>query len=197
MYSITFDYMFLTCSVYGVYSHPSHLNRRERYLGRFGTWGWERRLRAGANVARVRGSTWVSVRPHYRGLPPKLAGRGQAAARNRREPSPRKRGPRLLRRDGTSEGVAVASISRRSGKQAAVVTLPRCAFRRSASLFCCRGRFTEPTFTRRDLRAAMTLVWRKSVGEYADHRADKRDRRRYINRARHVRAFGVWIWNLK
>src|ERR1700716_1636742 len=37
----------------------------------------------------------------------KLAGRGQAAARNRREPSPRKPGPGLLRRDGTSRGVAV------------------------------------------------------------------------------------------
>src|SRR3954464_10098796 len=71
--------MFLTCSYVGVYSHPSHPNLRERYLGRFGTWGWERRLRAGANVAHVRGSTWVSVRPHSRGLPPKLAGRGQAS----------------------------------------------------------------------------------------------------------------------
>src|ERR1700716_2744386 len=73
----------------------------------------------------------------------KLAGRGQAAARNRREPSPRKRGPGLLRRDGTSRGVAVFLCFRRSGKQAAAVDL-RCAFRRSASLFSCRGRFTEP-----------------------------------------------------
>jgi hypothetical protein len=32
---------------------------------------------------------------------------------------------------------------RRSGNQAAAVTLPRCAFRRSASLFSLRGRFTE------------------------------------------------------
>src|SRR3954447_26772001 len=100
--------MFLTCSSLGVYSHPSHPSWRERYLGRFGTWGWERRLRTGANVA-LRSREYLGIRPapligvcHL-----KLAGRGQAAARNRREPSPRKRGPRLLRRDGTSEGVSV------------------------------------------------------------------------------------------
>src|ERR1700709_578631 len=100
--------MFLTCSTFGVYSHVSHLNWRERYLGRFGTWGWERRLRAGANVAHVRGRPWVSVRPHYRGLPPKLAGRGQAAARNRRAAtSPEARTRVLRRRGGTLKGVAV------------------------------------------------------------------------------------------
>src|SRR3954452_10507127 len=54
--------MFLTCSLLGVYSHPSHLNRRERYLGRFGTWGWERRLRAGANVA-LRSREYLGIRP--------------------------------------------------------------------------------------------------------------------------------------
>ena len=40
--------LFLICSKAGVYSQLSRLNRRERYLGRFGTWGWERRLRAGS-----------------------------------------------------------------------------------------------------------------------------------------------------
>src|SRR4051794_27388329 len=54
--------MCLTCSVSGVYSHSSHLSRRERYLGRFGTWGWERRLRAGANVA-LRSREYLGIRP--------------------------------------------------------------------------------------------------------------------------------------
>src|SRR4051794_14992765 len=104
--------MFLTCSPSGVYSHSSHLNRRERYLGRFGTWRWERRLRAGANVALVLGRPRVSVRPE-RVCHCELAGRGQASGAKSpcsgpRPPRPRKNGPRLKdRRDGTSRGVAV------------------------------------------------------------------------------------------
>jgi hypothetical protein len=122
----------------------SHLNRRERYLGRFGTWGWERCLRAGANVA-LRSREYLGIRPApHSGLPPKLAGRGQAAARNRREPSPRKRGPGLLRRDGTSRGVAVC-LCFPAIRETSRGRYPRCAFRRSASLFSLRGRFTEPT----------------------------------------------------
>src|SRR4051794_39229170 len=66
------------------------------------------------------------------------------------------------RRDGTSRGVAVAAISRRSGKQAAVVDT-RCAFRRSASLsYRERGPLNLP-LTRDDLRAAMTLAWMKGA----------------------------------
>src|SRR3954449_8076421 len=64
------------------------------------------------------------------------------------------------RRDGTSRGVAVAAVSRRSGKQAAVVDT-RCAFRRSASLsYRERGPPNLP-LTRRILRAAMTLALMK------------------------------------
>src|SRR3982075_2537088 len=46
----------------GYNSFLSHLNRRERYLGRFGTWGWERRLRAGADVA-SRSRECLGIRP--------------------------------------------------------------------------------------------------------------------------------------
>jgi hypothetical protein len=106
----------------------------------------------------VRGSTWVSVRPHYRGLPPKLAGRGQAAARNRRAPSPRKRGPRLHHRGGTLKGVAVClcfsairEISR--GRYPKV----RLSAFRLPLFFRERGSPNLP-FTRSDLRAAMTLA---------------------------------------
>ena len=92
----------------------------------------------------VRGSTWVSVRPHYRGLPPKLAGRGQAAARNRRAPSPRKHGPGLHHRGGTLKGVAVClcfpAIREISRGRYPKVRLS--AFR--LPLFLSRARFSEP-----------------------------------------------------
>jgi antitoxin CptB len=39
----------------------------------------------------------------------------------------------------------------------------------------------------------MTLGRKEERSEYADRRADNQDRRRYINPARHVRAFGVRI----
>jgi hypothetical protein len=78
-----YSFILIICSLHGcivgVYSQPSHLNWRERYLGRFGTWGWERRLRAGANVApRTREALGFRPGP-LRALPLKLAGRGQAS----------------------------------------------------------------------------------------------------------------------
>jgi hypothetical protein len=73
----------------------------------------------------------------------KLAGRGQAAARNRREPSPRKRGPGLLRRDGTSRGVAVCLCF------PAIREIRRGCYQVRLSAFrlplLFRGRFTEPS----------------------------------------------------
>src|SRR6185436_968776 len=78
------------------------------------------------------GRPWVSVRAHYRALPLCVAGRGQAAARNRRQAtSPEERTRVLRRRGGAPGGVAVCSVSRRSGEQEAACY--NCAFRRSAS----------------------------------------------------------------
>src|SRR4051794_32168877 len=86
-------------------------------------------------------------------------------------------GPRVEEIAATErrEALPCASDCRRSGNQAAAVDL-RCAFRRSASLFSCRGRFTEPTFTRRDLRAAMALARKRSD---VSARNDGRGIRRY------------------
>ena len=54
------------------------------------------------------GRPWVSVRAHYGGSAPSVAGRGQAAARNRRQAkSPEERTRVLRRRGGAPGGVAV------------------------------------------------------------------------------------------
>ena len=128
-----------------------------------GVWSGAGSAPAGVGVVpRALGRPWVPSGPITRVCLQWLDG-----DRRRREtvvrPRPRKHGPEVLRRrDGASKGVAVASISRRSGKQAAVVTLPRCVFRRSASLSSHRERGPlKLPFTRRILRAAMTLAWRK------------------------------------
>src|SRR3954467_9980154 len=69
------------------------------------------------------GRPWVSVRPE-RVCHCELAGRGQASGeKSLGAKSPEERTRVLRRRGGASKGVAVASISRRSGKQAAVSTL--------------------------------------------------------------------------
>src|SRR4051812_17672196 len=127
--------MFLTCSHIGVYSHPSHLDRRERYLGRFGTWRWERRLRAGANVARALGRPRVSVRPE-RVCHCELAGRGQAsgakspcseAAKSPEERTEAKKSPRR----NVERRCRVPLFPGDPGSKPRL--LPRCAFRRPVS----------------------------------------------------------------
>ena len=121
---------------------PSHW--RERYLGRFGTWGWERRLRAGANVA-LRHREALGFRPGpLRGSATDVAGRGQAAARNRRSAKSPEERTGVLKNAVTErrEALPCASVSRRSGKQAAAVTKVRLsAFR--LPLFLSRARSPE------------------------------------------------------
>src|SRR3954454_3101489 len=71
------------------------------------------------------GRPWVSVRPE-RVCHCELAGRGQASGeKSPGAKSPEERTRVLKRRGGASKGVAVASISRRSGKQAAAITKVR------------------------------------------------------------------------
>ena len=108
---------------------------------------------------RALGRPWVSVRAHYGALPlmwldgdrqrreivvsqvPGSADQGYYAVTERREALP------------------CASVFRRSGKQAAAVTKVRLsAFRLPLNS---EGGPLKPPFTRRDLRAAMTLAWRK------------------------------------
>src|SRR3954468_9466188 len=83
--------------------------------GRIGAWGR-------ASQAPT-GRPWVSVRPE-RVCHCELAGRGQASGEKSPGAKPPEERTRVLRRrGGASKGVAVASITRRSGKQAAVSTL--------------------------------------------------------------------------
>jgi hypothetical protein len=134
----------LTCSDSGVYSHPSHLNRRERYLGRFGTWRWERRLRAGGK----RSSPFAGVLGYPSGPTLGVCHRSWLDGdRQRREiavrqvPGSADQGYYAVTE--RREALPCASDSRRSGNQAAAVTKVRLsAFR--LPLFS-RGRFTEPT----------------------------------------------------
>src|ERR1051326_9612518 len=77
-YSRSVDYFVLDLFSRRCIFPVSHLNRRERCLGRFGTWGWERRLGRGANVAR-RSRGALGIRPAPKGVCHlKLAGRGPA-----------------------------------------------------------------------------------------------------------------------
>ncbi|MEA2836953.1 MAG: hypothetical protein QOD89_1503 [Bradyrhizobium sp.] len=159
IYSRLVDYMFLTCSNFGVYSQPSHLNRRERYLGRFGTWRWERRLRAGADVA-SRTREALGFRPGPLRGPATV--RGWTRDRQRREiavsqvPGRTDRGLEE-RRDGTSRGVAVCLCfpaireTSRGCYQGAPFGVP-------PPSFLLEGGSLNPPFTRSDLRAAMTLA---------------------------------------
>ena len=83
--------------------------------GRIGAWGRASQARTRETLGIRPARNWVCHRSWLDG------------DRRRREiavrPSPRKNGPGFLRRrDGASKGVAVAAISRRSGKQAAAVT---------------------------------------------------------------------------
>jgi hypothetical protein len=90
------------------------------------------------------------------------------AARNRRAQgplrgsakSPEERTRDLRRCDGTSRGVAVC-LCFPAIREISRGRYPRCAFRRSASLFLLEGGSLKLPFTRRDLRAAMTLALRK------------------------------------
>ena len=93
--------------------------------------------------------------------------RREIAVLRLRPPSPRKNGPRLKdRRDGTSRGVAVClffpairEISRGCYQGAPFGVPP--------PSFLVEGGSLNPPFTRRDLRAAMTLAWRKSAAKCA------------------------------
>src|ERR1700710_1543060 len=91
--------------------------------GRCGAWGRARKHGLGR--------PWVSVRPVTGSATVSWLDGDRRAAPNRRAQgplrgsakSPEERTRVLRRRDGASKGVAVAFISRRSGKQAAVSTL--------------------------------------------------------------------------
>ena len=137
---------------------------RERYLGRFGARGWERRLRAWGVVPCALGRPWVTVRAHYGALP-SMAGRGRVKGGEtcldgelaRAWLGSRSQG-RRNRRDGTLRGVAVClcfpairEISR-GRYQGAPFGVP-------PPSFLVEGGSPNPPFTQIDLRAAMTLAW--------------------------------------
>jgi hypothetical protein len=147
IYSRLVDYMFLTCSYFGVYSHSSHPNLRERYLRTLWNVGVGAAPGTGANVA-LRSREASGFRPARKGLPPKLAGRGQAsgakspcsgrkAAKSPEERTEAKKSPRR----NVERRCRVPLFSGDPGNKPRL--LPRCAFRRSASLFSCRGRFSK------------------------------------------------------
>src|SRR3954463_7970757 len=95
----------LRCILLGILSH-----RRERCHRTLWNVGMGA-APAGGELTWLRapGRPWVSVRPHYGGLPPKLAGRGQAcgAKSPRVATSPEARTRVLRRRGGAPRGVAV------------------------------------------------------------------------------------------
>src|SRR6267154_2317480 len=105
-----------------------------------------RRLRAGADVA-LRSREYLGIRPApLSGSATEAGWTGTGSgAKSPCAKSPEAR-TEVLKNAVTERRKALpcASVFRRSGKQAAAVTLPRCAFRRSASLSYFRGRFTEP-----------------------------------------------------
>jgi hypothetical protein len=98
---------------------------------------------------RALGRPWVSVRAHYGALPLMWLDGDRRAVRNRRVqasagqvPGRTDRGFKTLRRN-VERRCRVPLFSGDPGNKPRL--LPRCAFRRSASLFSFRGRFTEPT----------------------------------------------------
>src|SRR3954471_19655560 len=97
-----------------------------------------------------------------RGLPPKLAGRGQAcgAKSPRVATSPEARTRVLKRRGGAPRGVAVCLCfpAIRETRRGCYQVAP---FGASTSLFLVEGGSLNPPITRRDLRAAMMLGRRK------------------------------------
>ena len=111
------------------------------------------------------GRPWVSVRPD-KGLPLKLAGRGQASGAKspcsgrKAAKSPEERTEAKNRRDGTSRGVAVCLCfpaireTSRGCYQGAPFGVPPPSFR-------FEGGFRKTQLTRRNLRVAMTLARRK------------------------------------
>jgi hypothetical protein len=139
---------------------PSHW--RERCLGRFGTWGWERRLVRGADVAHVFGRPWVSVRPE-RVCHCEMAGRGQAsgakspcsgrkAAKSPEERTEAKKSPRR----NVERRCRVPLFPGDPGNKPRLLPKVRLsAFR--LPLFSSREVFSNPT-TRKNSRAAMTLA---------------------------------------
>src|SRR3954467_8999641 len=72
------------------------------------------------------------------------------------------------RRDGTSRGVAVAAISRRSGKQAVVSTLQGAPFGVPPPSLRIESEVYRNSHSRKkDLRAAMTLARSKGTAAHA------------------------------
>ena len=141
--------MFLTCSLPGVYSHPSHLNWRERYLGRFERGGGSGACGRGGRALRtrealgnrpcpLRGAAFNGWTRRVKGGETRLDGE-LARARARKNRSQGQKSPRR----NVERRCRVPLIPGDPGIKPRL--LPRCAFRRSASLFSFQGRFTEPT----------------------------------------------------
>jgi hypothetical protein len=100
-------------------------------------WGRERRLRAWGSCPTHSGGLGYPSGPITGVCHCELAGRGQASGEKNAvlkgsvmgsAKSPEERTRVLKRRDGASKDDAVASISRRSGKQAAVTILQGASF---------------------------------------------------------------------
>jgi hypothetical protein len=111
------------------------------------------------------GRPWVSVRPHYGGLPPKLAGRGQASGAKspRVATSPEARTRVLRRRGGAPRGVAVCLCfpAIREIRRGVL----QCAFRRSASPHKRGGKLKAHLARRRENAEPCPYAWLVTVSQ--------------------------------
>ena len=124
--------MFLTCSLSGLYSF--HLiPAKGAYPGTLWNVGVGTAPAGVGVVPRALGRPWVTVRPHYGGLP-SMAGRDRRRAGNRLETCARKHGPGdRNRRGGAPGGVAVCLYSSAIRGTSRGRYTTRCVCRRSVS----------------------------------------------------------------